>query len=79
MSTLPGVVEHYKPTTFRHLNLTGEEFFSKIKKPPFKEFYYFTSEIDDIGDIKHDLYPIEPLIVLVHFHKRKILYLIFVF
>jgi len=63
MSDLEGVSGQYKATTYKQKDMSAKEFFDKIKSPPFDQFYYYSSEIDGIGEIRHDLYPIEPLMV----------------
>lgn len=64
MESLPLIRDNYKSTTAEHVNMTGAEFFRKLlRPPPYDDFYYFNGDPDSLGDVVHDLYPVEPLML----------------
>ncbi|PRP80005.1 hypothetical protein PROFUN_12292 [Planoprotostelium fungivorum] len=61
MSSLKGVIENYRYTTYQRINLTSSQFFQEMKKTP--PYHYYTASAEQLGPLYHDLYPIEPFMV----------------
>jgi hypoxia-inducible factor 1-alpha inhibitor (HIF hydroxylase) len=64
MESIPLVKENYKSTVATRSNMSSVDFFRNVlRPPPYNDFYYFSGDTDLLGDVMHDLYPVEPLML----------------